>query len=90
MQKKNLNEIAEFLKFKKIQSPQQAIQSLQIYRDIRDLEFQTDNCYLIEVKKLGRLLRAERGCIFEKGMRFAEIGLFWHIYVFSPNFFTFR
>ncbi|XP_031623380.1 sugar transporter ERD6-like 4 [Contarinia nasturtii] len=53
----------------KIRRKEQAIQSLQIYRDIRDLEFQTDDCYLIEVKKLRRILKKERGCTFEKNGR---------------------
>lgn len=43
---------------------QQAIRSLQLYRDIRDLECQTDNCYQIEVKKMRKNLISESGFDF--------------------------
>lgn len=47
---------------------QQAIESLQIYRDIRDLQCQTDDCYQVEVKKLRHALKSESGFTFGKSM----------------------
>ncbi|XP_055300162.1 uncharacterized protein LOC129567369 [Sitodiplosis mosellana] len=49
----------------KIRRKEQAINSLQIYKDISDLECQTDDCYQIEVKKMRRALIAESGCILQ-------------------------
>lgn len=45
----------------KIGHHQKAIESLQIYRDIRDLERQTDDCYIVEVRKIRKALKQDDG-----------------------------
>lgn len=45
----------------KIGHHQEAIESLQIYRDIRDLERQTDDCYIVEVRKIRKALKQDEG-----------------------------
>lgn len=45
----------------KIRKKEEAIRSLQLYRDIMDLECQTDDCYQIEVKKIRENLKSDCG-----------------------------
>lgn len=46
----------------------EAIESLQVYRDIRDLQCQTDECYKVEVKLIRNLLKSEAGINVPNGI----------------------
>lgn len=48
----------------------EAIEALQVYRDIRSLECQTDDCYQVEVKNIRKLLKSEAGLNISNGMTY--------------------
>lgn len=48
---------------------------MQIYRDIRDFECQTDDCYLVEVRKIRKALKQDRGPFTFFGKTFFRLSL---------------